>query len=160
MQTQTTTVVVQRPPYDKTTAVAIGLGVAFLTGIHGGMRFYIGDVGIGVAQCITCGGCWIWSIIDWINYEAVVDEANRRAGWSGNQSTTTTVSYQQPQVVYQQQPGVVYQQQPGVVYQQQPQVVYQQQPGVVYQQQPGMYQQPQVQTVQVVQQPASNTVYL
>lgn len=52
--TSVTTVSV--PPYDKNTGLMIGIGVAFLLGVHGAMRFYIGDTGIGLAQCITCGG--------------------------------------------------------------------------------------------------------
>jgi len=127
---QTTTV--GRAPYDKSTGLIIGIAVTFLTGIHGGLRFYTGDVGIGILQCLTCGGCWIWSIIDWINYERIVDTANRRAGWTGTTTTTTTVSYQQPQVMVGQQPVVVMQQQP---YQQQ----YQQQPQVVVVQSPPPY---------------------
>lgn len=27
-------------------------------------RMYIGDIGLGVLKLITCGGCWIWWIID------------------------------------------------------------------------------------------------
>jgi len=82
-----------------------GVGLALVAGVHGGMRFYLGDVGTGIGQCITCGGCWIWSIIDWVNYERIVDEKNRNAGWTGQTQTTTTVTYQtQPQVVYQQPP--------------------------------------------------------
>jgi len=120
---QTTTI--GRPPYDKSTALIIGIAVTFLTGIHGGLRFYTGDVGLGILQCLTCGGCWIWSIIDWINYERIVDAANRRAGWTGTTTTTTTVSYQQP-VVMGNQPVVVMGQ-PQYI-QQQPQVVVVQSP--------------------------------
>ena len=32
-------------------------------GVH---RFYLGHIGIGVAQLLTAGGCGIWVIIDFI----------------------------------------------------------------------------------------------
>lgn len=32
-------------------------------GIH---RFYTGHIGIGIAQLLTCGGCGIWTLIDFI----------------------------------------------------------------------------------------------
>ena len=33
-------------------------------GVVGGHRYYLGDVGIGVAQTLTLGGLGIWTIID------------------------------------------------------------------------------------------------
>ena len=45
--------------------IALGLAaVLFLTGIGGLHRFYMGQIGIGVAQLLTFGGCGIWAIID------------------------------------------------------------------------------------------------
>jgi type II secretory pathway component PulF len=29
-------------------------------------RFYLGYIGLGVIKLITCGGCWIWALIDFI----------------------------------------------------------------------------------------------
>lgn len=37
----------------------------FLGGI-GAHRFYVGKIGTGILQLITCGGCGIWSLIDLI----------------------------------------------------------------------------------------------
>jgi len=62
--------------YDKQTALFGSILFAIFLGIHGFHRFYTGDIGLGVVQCLTCGGCYIWSIIDWINMEKYVDERN------------------------------------------------------------------------------------
>ena len=37
----------------------------FLGGL-GAHRFYVGKIGSGVAQLLTCGGCGIWCIVDLI----------------------------------------------------------------------------------------------
>jgi len=42
----------------------IVLIVSLLGGSLGLDRFYIGDIGLGVAKLLTCGGCGIWAIID------------------------------------------------------------------------------------------------
>ncbi|GGQ59401.1 TM2 domain-containing protein [Streptomyces asoensis] len=53
-----------RPYSEKSKVVA---GVLQLTlGSFGVGRFYIGDVGIGLAQLFTCGGLGIWALIDGI----------------------------------------------------------------------------------------------
>ncbi|MFI1829661.1 TM2 domain-containing protein [Streptomyces sp. NPDC020412] len=53
-----------RPYSDKSKIVA---GVLSLTlGTFGVGRFYMGNVGMGVAQLLTLGGCGIWSLIDGI----------------------------------------------------------------------------------------------
>ncbi|MCX5171069.1 TM2 domain-containing protein [Streptomyces antibioticus] len=53
-----------RPYSDKSKVVA---GVLQLTlGTLGVGRFYIGHVGIGLAQLFTCGGLGIWALIDGI----------------------------------------------------------------------------------------------
>ncbi|WP_405727056.1 TM2 domain-containing protein [Streptomyces sp. NBC_01537] len=53
-----------RPLSDKSKVVAGVLQL--LVGGLGIGRFYTGDVGIGLAQLFTCGGCGIWSLIDGI----------------------------------------------------------------------------------------------
>ncbi len=46
---------------DPTTALAISI----LCGTLGIDRFYIGDIGLGIAKLLTLGGLFIWTIIDW-----------------------------------------------------------------------------------------------
>jgi len=113
---QTVVVRGERPPYHYTTALFGSIGCAWIVGIHGFHRFYIGDIGLGVLQCITFGGCCVWSVIEWLNMENIINEANRKAGWSGQTTTTTTTTTvpQQPVIVVPQQPVVVFQQQPVV----------------------------------------------
>lgn len=45
---------------DPTTALIISL----LAGVLGIDRFYIGDTGLGVGKLLTCGGLYIWAIVD------------------------------------------------------------------------------------------------
>ncbi len=48
---------------DPQTALIISVCEFFIQ-IHGISRFYIGDIGIGIAKLLTCGGCDIWWLID------------------------------------------------------------------------------------------------
>lgn len=45
---------------DPTLALVLSIAV----GYWGVDRFYIGDLGIGAGKLLTCGGAWIWYIID------------------------------------------------------------------------------------------------
>ena len=39
--------------------------VSLLVGHLGIDRFLLGDVGMGIAKLLTCGGLGVWTIIDW-----------------------------------------------------------------------------------------------
>ena len=49
------------PLKDPTTSLIVSL----LAGSLGVDRFLIGDIGLGIAKLLTCGGFGIWIIIDW-----------------------------------------------------------------------------------------------
>ena len=42
----------------------LSLILSILVGILGVDRFYIGDVGLGIGQLLTLGGCYIWALVD------------------------------------------------------------------------------------------------
>jgi len=42
----------------------ISLITSIIVGVYGVDRFYIGDIGLGVAKLLTCGGAGIWWIVD------------------------------------------------------------------------------------------------
>lgn len=42
----------------------ISLIISVVVGAYGVDRFYIGDVGLGVAKLLTCGGAGIWWLVD------------------------------------------------------------------------------------------------
>lgn len=62
---------------DPTTALIISVCEFFIQ-IHGISRFYIGDIGIGVAKLLTCGGCDIWWLIDLFFISDATRERNSR----------------------------------------------------------------------------------
>lgn len=43
----------------------MALILSIVAGSLGIDRFYIGDIGLGVAKMLTCGGCGIWTLIDY-----------------------------------------------------------------------------------------------
>lgn len=40
--------------------------LCFFLGSFGAHRFYVGKMGTAIAMLLTCGGCGIWTIIDFI----------------------------------------------------------------------------------------------
>ncbi|MBN2378466.1 TM2 domain-containing protein [candidate division WOR-3 bacterium] len=48
----------------------------FFLGIFGAHRFYLGHIGVGLAQLFTAGGAGIWWIIDVFLIPSRVEQAN------------------------------------------------------------------------------------
>ena len=44
----------------------VTLLLCFFVGCLGIHRFYVGKTGTGIVQLLTCGGCGIWALIDFI----------------------------------------------------------------------------------------------
>ncbi len=54
----------------------ITLVISIFAGAYGIDRFYVGDVGLGVAKLLTCGGLGIWAIVDWFLIMGVARDKN------------------------------------------------------------------------------------
>ena len=50
--------------------------VSILVGSFGIDRFMLGEVGLGVAKLLTCGGMGIWTIVDWFTVSNRTKELN------------------------------------------------------------------------------------
>lgn len=54
----------------------IVLIISLVTGPLAVDRFMIGDIGLGVAKLLTCGGLGIWVLIDWITIMNITRRKN------------------------------------------------------------------------------------
>lgn len=54
----------------------ISLIVSLIGGALGIDRFLIGDVGLGIGKLITCGGLWVWTVVDWFLIMGATREKN------------------------------------------------------------------------------------
>ncbi|KFG74088.1 TM2 domain-containing protein [Streptomyces mutabilis] len=54
-------------PYSDKSKIVAGVLQLFL-GTFGIGRFYVGNVGMGIAQLLTCGGLGFWALVDGIMY--------------------------------------------------------------------------------------------
>jgi len=50
--------------------------VSLVTGPLAVDRFMLGDIGLGVAKLLTCGGLGIWVLIDWIMIMGITRRKN------------------------------------------------------------------------------------
>jgi TM2 domain-containing membrane protein YozV len=57
---------------DPTTSLIISI----LIGSFGIDRFYIGDTGLGIAKLLTCGGLYVWTVVDWFLIMGATREKN------------------------------------------------------------------------------------
>ena len=60
------------PLKDPQTSLILSLFV----GVYGVDRFYIGDTGIGIGKLLTCGGLFVWTIIDWFQIQSATRNNN------------------------------------------------------------------------------------
>ncbi len=56
----------------------IALIISLFLGSLGIDRFYLGHVGLGVIKLLTCGGCGIWTLIDWFTVMGATREENAK----------------------------------------------------------------------------------
>jgi TM2 domain-containing membrane protein YozV len=50
--------------------------ISIFAGPYGIDRFYIGDTGLGVGKLLTCGGLFVWTIVDWFLIQGATKEKN------------------------------------------------------------------------------------
>ncbi|MEU4652629.1 TM2 domain-containing protein [Streptomyces sp. NPDC023723] len=64
-------------PYSDKSKIVAGLLQIFLGGFGVG-RFYVGSVGVGIAQLFTCGGLGLWALIDGILFLTSNDRTDKQ----------------------------------------------------------------------------------
>ncbi|MFJ6741262.1 TM2 domain-containing protein [Streptomyces sp. NPDC091279] len=67
----------QGRPYSSKSKIVAGILQIFL-GCFGVGRFYVGSVGVGVAQLLTCGGLGFWALIDGIIFLVSNDRTDKQ----------------------------------------------------------------------------------
>jgi TM2 domain-containing membrane protein YozV len=87
----------------KKPVIALVLGITL--GPFGADRFYIGDIGLGIAKLCTCGGLYLWWLIDMFlimgetrkkNYYLLMNTLNTLGNSSINTDTTNESAEDQP----------------------------------------------------------------
>jgi TM2 domain-containing membrane protein YozV len=64
-------------PYSDKSKIVAGILQIFLGGLGIG-RFYVGSVGVGIAQLFTCGGLGLWALIDGIIFLTSNDRTDKQ----------------------------------------------------------------------------------
>lgn len=67
----------QGRPYSDKSKIVAGVLQLFFGGLGIG-RFYVGSVGVGVAQLLTCGGLGIWALVDAILFFTSNDRTDKQ----------------------------------------------------------------------------------
>lgn len=50
-------------------------------GIAGVQRFVVGEIGMGILYLLTCGFCFIGTIVDLINHKSIATDYNRKMAY-------------------------------------------------------------------------------
>lgn len=58
--------------------VILALCIIGLLGIPGLQRFFLNQIGMGIVHLVTCGFCWIGTIVDLVNHKKLTLEFNAK----------------------------------------------------------------------------------